>query len=213
MTNNSISSEKPIPLRYSKDSIFKYKCPLAGEWHTIHSEEVRVLRVSDGGFLLCCDCGPEDLADVEEKPHPTVDNQVNIYANDRPPIEWLELDQVSDGWYCTSPFEPHPKRRSTVGQFWAELRERAKKLSKKERKRKEKRPSDQTHEEKNAMKVECPYCGASAGVKCQRPSGHSVRFVHKDRKDAAIEAGYLDSKQPTDHETENATLGEFAATP
>jgi len=40
-------------------------------------------------------------------------------------------------------------------------------------------------------RVACPDCGAGAGAKCQRPSGHTVRKSHAERVEAAVEAGII----------------------
>ena len=46
------------------------------------------------------------------------------------------------------------------------------------------------------LALPCPKCGASAGVNCRRPSGHTIRpqfggAPHLEREHAAVDAGLL----------------------
>jgi len=61
--------------------------------------------------------------------------------------------------------------------------------------------------------VACPDCGAGAGAKCQRPSGHTVRKSHAERVEAAVEAGIIADDtggSSVEESTEQADIGGWA---
>jgi len=60
--------------------------------------------------------------------------------------------------------------------------------------------------DRRAREVARPSCGANAGRKCKRPSGHRVRKSHADRKTAVDTA----SDDPSAEATQ-ADLGEWSA--
>jgi len=56
-------------------------------------------------------------------------------------------------------------------------------------------------------------CGAGAGAKCQRPSGHTVRKSHAERVEAAVEAGIIADDtggSSVEESTEQADIGGWA---
>ncbi|PCR88618.1 zinc finger domain-containing protein [Natrinema ejinorense] len=179
--------------------IVTYECRLSGRTHTIPSDDVRVMKSGDGDFVVACACGDDSLAEADERPHPTPDQFVNIDANAPSPSEWLRLEDCANGWYAVDPWEPPEEYTGTRAQRRARVRERAKGLADGTS-----GPIDGEHDEQDeaARKVPCPYCGASAGRKCQRPSGHRVRSCHAERK-AALEGG------EAGNEPEQAALGAF----
>lgn len=170
--------------------VVTYECHVSGETHAIPGPNVRVMKIGDGGFVVACDCGPEDLEDVDEPPHPTEDHIANIYGRDPKPAQWLELEDAADGWYDATRWDAAPEDfDGTLGQRRAKLRKKVEALadSKDENKR---GGADET--DRQARAVPCPQCEASAGEKCYRPSGHRVRKSHADRKEKARETGELD---------------------
>lgn len=183
------------------DPVITYDCPIAGVEHAVPGPDVRIMRIGDGGFVIACDCGPEPLSEADETPHETVDHLVNIYARDPSPEEWVALEEAAEGWYDTTAFNTPPDDEfpGTHGQRRAALREQIQDIVESE----DGRDLDPSKEERLAKKVPCPYCGANAGRKCQRPSGHRIRKPHVDRIDAASDAGILDDSDDGD---EQATL-------
>jgi predicted RNA-binding Zn-ribbon protein involved in translation (DUF1610 family) len=175
-----------------KDPIVTYECPLAGETHAVPSPDVRVLRVGDGGFVVACSCSDEPLEEADSKPHPTVDHFVNIYAEDPSPEEWVRLERIADGWHDTTAWNTPEDGDRTWGQRRAEFRDKVQSIVDEPNGR-----DVETKKDRLARKVECPNCGASPGTKCQRPSGHSVRISHSDRKELAKSEGVFpgDSSQ------------------
>lgn len=49
----------------------------------------------------------------------------------------------------------------------------------------------QTWERDPALAVPCPTCGARAGSRCKRPSGHECE-VHVERDRAALAGGFIE---------------------
>lgn len=179
--------------------VVTYECPIAGTEHPLPGDDTRIMMTGDAGFVVACDCGPEPLEEADEKPHQTVDHLVNIYADDPSPSQWLRLEAAADGWYATTAFDTPEKYDGTHGQRRQQVRERAEKLAD------EKPRADATEREKAAREaVACPQCDASAGSKCRRPSGHSVRTVHADRVEAAEASGAIEATSDDAPDTEAA---------
>lgn len=170
-----------------------YECPIAGAEHALPGPDVRVMKIGDGGFVVACDCGPEDLEDADEEPHPTEDHIVNVYADDPSPEEWLVLEDSANGWYGTTRWHSPEDYDGTLGQRRAEFRDRIEEIADTD----DGRDLEPDETEIRAREVECPACGANEGHKCQRPSGHRVRKPHAARVDAV-----------TDTIDEPATLGQ-----
>lgn len=162
------------------ERVITYECPIAGVEHGLPGEHVRVLRTGTGGFIVACDCGPEALADADTRPHPTVDHLVNIYIDDPSPAEWLRLDDAADGWYAVSAWDIPEAGEGTWGQRRADFRERVEDAADTA----DGRDLEETPADEEAREVACPSCGAVAGRKCQRPSGHRVRKPHATRVEA-----------------------------
>jgi hypothetical protein len=178
--------------------IVTYECPIAGNEHTIPGPDTRVLKIGDGGFVIACDCGPEPLAEADSKPHPTVDHLVNVYAGDPSPEQWVSLESLADDWLDTTRWHSPDGYEGTNGQRRADFREKVKEIADEP----DGRDLEPSSEEKRARKnVDCPYCGAKAGRKCQRPSGHRIRTPHSDRVAQIQEAA----------EPEGTTLSEWTA--
>jgi len=172
-----------------------YECPIAGNEHRVIGPDTRILKIGDGGFVVACSCGPESLDEVDEPPHETTDHMVNIYAQDPSPEKWLEIEAAAEGWHDTTMWESPDGFEGTNGKRRAEFREKVKEIAD----TKDGRSLTMSSEQKQALKVECPDCSASAGSKCKRPSGHTVRTPHADRVDAAKEEGLIcdESKKHT----------------
>lgn len=175
----------------SQNPLITYDCAHGTE-HTIPSDDVRVLKIGQAGFVIACVCGDEPLEEAHEPPHPGDRHLMNVYHDDPDVDEWLVLDDLADDWYDTNPWEPVEGKPGV----WAQVRQRA-------RDRAEEMANDygstggvdggEDEIDRAAREVECPNCGASEGTKCQRPSGHSVRKCHNARVEAAIEAGVIDA--------------------
>jgi hypothetical protein len=179
--------------------VVTYECPIAGTEHPLPGDDTRIMMTGDAGFVVACDCGPEALEEADEKPHQTVDHLVNIYANDPSPSQWLRLEAAADGWYATTAFDTPEEYDGTHGQRRQQVRERAEKLAD------EKPNGEPTSREVAAREaVACPQCDASAGSKCQRPSGHSVRTVHAARVEAAEASGAIEATSGDALDTEAA---------
>ena len=187
------------------DTVVTYECPIAGNEHRVIGPDTRILKVSDGGFVVACNCGPESLDEVDEPPHETVDHMVNIYGNVPTPEKWLELNDASDGWHDTTMWDSPEGCDRTNGERWAEIREKAKRMADTDNPRNLEPGDDSVR----ARKVECPMCGATEGQKCQRPGGHTVRKSHVDRIEAAEEVGVIDS-DPSEQQ-EQSRLDGFSA--
>lgn len=186
--------------------IVTYECPFAGETHAVPSDDVRVLRVPDGGFVVACDCAPEPLADVDESPHPTTDHLVNIDGRDPSPEEWLALDTAADGWYDVSQWDVHEERAETYGEWWAWLRDEIETIADSN----DGRDLEASDDDIAARQVACPDCDASPGRKCQRPSGHHVRTAHVDRRERAINEGAIEPENEQSEPTNQVSIGRWA---
>lgn len=185
-----------------------YECPIAGTEHQVISEDTRILKIGDGGFVIACNCGPESLDEVDEPPHKTVDHMVNVYAEDPTPEKWLELEGEADGWHDTHAWDIPEGFNGTNGQRRAQFRQKVEDIADTQ----DGRSLKMSAEQKQALKVECPNCGASQDSKCNRPSGHTVRNPHADRVEAAKEAGIIDSpSNNTTDQTEQADMTAFAS--
>lgn len=182
-------------------AIVTYGCPLSGRTHAIPSDEVRVMKDGDGDFVVACACGDQALENADEKPHPTPDQYVNIDANAPSPSEWLRLENCAEGWYAADPWTPPEGYTGTRAQRRQQVRERAKELA-------DSVPGEHDGFDPDrhaaAREVPCPSCGANAGRKCKRPSGHRVRKCHADRLEHVEED--QDSAGPSDQ----VGLEEFA---
>jgi predicted RNA-binding Zn-ribbon protein involved in translation (DUF1610 family) len=161
------------------DVVVSYDCPAAGRTHAVPGEDVRVLRVGDGGFVIACDCSPEPLDVVDEPPHPSDDHFVNVYVDDPSPEEWLRLEEAADGWHDTTAWTSPDGYRGTNGQRRAQFRQKVESLVDDA----DGRDLEPSEKQKQALEYDCPSCGAAAGRKCQRPSGHRVRTPHAARTD------------------------------
>ncbi|MFT4920822.1 MAG: hypothetical protein ACI8XM_000013 [Haloarculaceae archaeon] len=179
------------------DAVVSYDCPAAGQTHTVPGEDIRVLRVGDGGFVIACACSDEGLDVVDEPPHPSVDHLVNVYADDPSPEEWLRLEAAADGWHDTTAWTSPDGYPGTNGQRRAQFREQVEALVDDV----DGRDLEPSKTQKQALEYDCPSCGATSGRKCQRPSGHRVRTPHAARTDLVD-----DSEPCTDTEYEQATL-------
>ncbi|MDF9747871.1 zinc finger domain-containing protein [Natrinema salsiterrestre] len=144
--------------------------------------KTRIMKTGDAGFVVACACGADTLEDADERPHETPDQFVNIDANAPSSTEWLRLEEAAEGWYAADPWTPPESYIGTRAQRRQRVRERVREI---------------------ADEVACPTCGANAGRKCQRPSGHRVRSAHADRVDAAREAGILESEGDGESEEES----------
>jgi hypothetical protein len=184
--------------------VIRYECHISGEPHEVPGDEVRIMKHADGGFVVACGCGPESVAEADAPPHPVDDHLANIYANDPTPGQWRTLEDAADGWYDATAFAMHPDYPGTYGAFRQMLRERAADLADDGD---HGEPTDREVAARNA--VGCPHCGAGTGSKCQRPGGHTVRTVHPDRIEAAVEAGDLDAQGES--EGEQAALTGWSA--
>ena len=178
------------------DVVVQYECHVSGVEHDVPGPDVRIMKVGDGGFVIGCGCGDESLDELDETPHPHDDHIVNVYANDPMPSDWLVLEDHADGWYDTTAFDVPEEFDGTNGQRRAKIRERAKKIADAD----DGRDLEETEEDRQARTVACPHCGATAGRKCKRPSGHRVRKPHAERVDAAVEAGHIDTGDDDTHE-------------
>ena len=192
------------PEESTAEPIVTYTCQSGGT-HPIPSENTRVLKSGDGGFIVACTCGGEPLEETDEQPHPTRDHLATIDANAPSPSEWLQLEHLADGWYAVDPWEPPEGYTGTRAQRRHQVTQRAKKLADNAPK-----PIDGEHDhrDKAAREVECPACNATAGRKCKRPSGHRVRKAHADRIDAAEAAGVIDADADTDTHADGDGDGE-----
>lgn len=170
------------------ETIVSYECPETGLEHAVPGEDVRVMMVGDGGFVVACECGPEPLDDVDSRPHASVDHLVNIYVDAPSASEWLALEAAADGWYDTSAWEPADGYDGTNGQRRARVRDR---MQSRVDAAETSSSGGATAADEAARAVACPACDATEGRKCQRPSGHRVRKSHADRKQLARTEGIL----------------------
>ncbi|WP_135666556.1 zinc finger domain-containing protein [Halorhabdus rudnickae] len=185
----------------------RYECPLAGEEHSVPGPEVRIMKVGDGGFVVACNCAEESLDDVDEAPHPTTDHLVNIYADDPSPEAWFVLEDAADGWYDTTQWDSPDGYKGTFGQRRANFREKMKEIAD-DNDRNKRGGADETDEK--AREVPCPQCGAEAGQKCKRPSGHRVRQSHSERVDKAMDENVITDEGDGGKAAEQASLEGFA---
>lgn len=191
------------------DTVLIYDCHVADAQHAVPGPDVRIMRIGDGGFVVACRCGPEDLVEADESPHPITDHLVNIYAQDPSPEQWLRLERNANGWYDTTRWDTptDPAFDGTHGQRRANFREQIRELVDAD----DGRDLEPSPEERHARGVACPNCGASKGRKCQRPGGHRVRKPHAARLNAAREAGVIDTGDAADSDAgrEQAALDSF----
>jgi hypothetical protein len=189
------------------DLVLTYECHLTDREHDVPGPDVRIMRIGDLGFVVACDCADEPLAEADEEPHPTVDHLVNIYWEGPSPEQWLTLEDHADGWYGTTAFETpeSDKFDGTHGQRRQQFRDKVENVVG----RNDGRDLENTETQKQVRRVECPYCGASRGRKCQRPSGHRVRKNHADRRERAEEEGVLDTDGAD--AGDQASLGDWPA--
>jgi hypothetical protein len=189
------------------DRVLTYDCFVSDAAHDVPGPDARIMKIGDGGFVVACGCGPESVDDADASPHPITDHLVNIYAEDPSPAQWLTLERAADGWYDTTAWESPEGFEGVNGQrrerFREQIREIADTNDRNER-------GGATERDRLARKVACPDCGAGAGAKCQRPSGHSVRKSHADRVGAAVDEGILDDDtrgSSVEETTDQAEIG------
>jgi len=171
---------------------------------------VRILKTGDGGFIVACGCGPESVDDAEESPHPITDHLVNIYAEDPSPAQWLTLEGAADGWYDTTAWDSPEGFEGVNGQRRARFREQIREIADTNDRNERGGATERDRRRAGA----CPDCGAGAGAKCQRPSGHTVRKSHAERVEAAVEAGIIADDDTggssVEESTEQADIGGWA---
>jgi len=170
------------------DRVLTYECHVGDAAHDVPGPDVRILKTGDGGFIVACGCGPESVDDAEESPHPITDHLVNIYAEDPSPAQWLTLEGAADGWYDTTAWDSPEGFEGVNGQRRARFREQIREIADTNDRNER---GGATERDRVARGVACPDCGAGAGAKCQRPSGHTVRKSHAERVEAAVEAGII----------------------
>lgn len=167
----------------AEDPVLVYACHVADAEHAVPGPDVRIMKTGDGGFVIACDCTEERLDDADEPPHPVAENAhlVNVYADDPSPSQWLVLEDAADGWYDATMWDAAPEGfDGTLGKRRQELRDAIEQVAD-DNDRNSRGGADDL--DRRARDVACPECGASVGVKCQRPSGHRVRKSHVARKD------------------------------
>jgi len=184
------------------EHIISYTCANGAE-HDIPSDEVRVLAWGATGFEVACICGPDPLAEADSPPHESVDHLASIYGMTPSPREWLALEAAREGWYDENPWRIVESEGKTPLKLRGDIRDEVADLAD-DRDRREKGGADEA--DRRAREVPCPFCGANAGRKCKRPSGHRVRKSHADRK-AAVDTA---SDDPTAEATQ-ANLEEWSA--
>jgi hypothetical protein len=189
------------------ETVVVYVCHIAGNTHCVPGEDVRILRVGDGGFVIACNCGPESLEGVDEPPHETVDHLVNIYADDPSPEDWLRLETAAEGWHDVDPWNSPDNYEGTYRERRANFKERVKRIADDI----DGRGFNESDREKRAKQVSCPDCGANVGEKCKRPSGHTVATPHAERIEKAVNKGILEQEGGENGGSRQQTgLGEFA---
>jgi len=192
------------------DRVLTYECHVGDAAHDVPGPDVRILKTGDGGFIVACGCGPESVDDAEESPHPITDHLVNIYAEDPSPAQWLTLEGAADGWYDTTAWDSPEGFEGVNGQRRARFRRTDPRDCRHERPQRA-RWGDRARSRR--PRVACPDCGAGAGAKCQRPSGHTVRKSHAERVEAAVEAGIIADDtggSSVEESTEQADIGGWA---
>lgn len=176
----------------TEPSIVSYECKHRTQ-HRVPGDDVRVLKTGQAGFVLACDCAEEPLDETHEPPHPGDRHLANVYGKDPSPEEWLDLEEVADGWYDTDPWEPVDGKPGV----WAQVRQRFREQVAEIADDRGGIDGGETEEDVRARDVECPNCSANPGVKCQRPSGHTVRKCHADRIELAKAEGVIDGDPET----------------
>ena len=192
------------------DRVLTYECHVGDAAHDVPGPDVRILKTGDGGFIVACGCGPESVDDAEESPHPITDHLVNIYAEDPSPAQWLTLEGAADGWYDTTAWDSPDGFEGVNGQRRARFREQIREIADTNDRNER---GGATERDRVARGVACPDCGAGAGAKCQRPSGHTVRKSHAERVEAAVEAGIIADDtggSSVEESTEQADIGGWA---
>jgi len=190
------------------DRVLTYECHVGDAAHDVPGPDVRILKTGDGGFIVACGCGPESVDDAES-PHPITDHLVNIYAEDPSPAQWLTLEGAADGWYDTTAWDsPEGSRRErpAARPIREQIREIADTNDRNER-------GGATEARSRRPRGGVSDCGAGAGAKCQRPSGHTVRKSHAERVEAAVEAGIIADDtggSSVEESTEQADIGGWA---
>lgn len=189
------------------DDLPRSECGFGVE-HVLTGPDVRVMKSGENHFVIACNCSEEPLSEANERPHPTDKHLGTIEGAWPSPEQWVALDDLADGWYNEDEHLPIEDERwdGTPAQRRATKREKIEKLAKDS---KTNASGGADEEDEQAREVPCPNCGANAGRKCKRPSGHHVRKAHSDRKEAAREAGEIGSDDP-EAGAEQAGLGEFA---
>jgi hypothetical protein len=155
------------------------------------------------GFEVACTCGPEPLAEADEPPHDSVDHLASIHGTAPSPQEWLALENAREGWYDENPWRIVEGEGKTPLKLRGDIRDGMADLAA-DRDRRESGGADEA--DRRAREVACPFCGADAGRKCKRPSGHRVRKSHADRKAAVDTAGDDSTAEAT-----QADLGDWSA--
>lgn len=162
-------------------TIVSYECRVSGVKHPIPSADTRVMKIGDGGFVIACACSSEPLSETDTAPHPTDDHLVNVYGADPSPEDWLRLEALADGWFETTRWHSPDGWEGTHGQRRHDFSQQVESIADRD----DGRSLEPTPAQQRALEVACPDCGASAGRKCKRPSGHRVRTPHQDRVDDA----------------------------
>lgn len=198
------------------DPIVTIECPFGTE-HDVPGDDVRVLRSGESHFLIACDCSPVPLA-AAHLPHEHVWRFLDVDENSHlgfvdgtapSPSQWLALEELADGWYDDDPWRWVSEYNKTPQLLRDEMREQICELA----------DDNETNAsggadavDEAAREVPCPSCNADAGQKCERPSGHSVRKAHTDRKDAARNEGVIESAAPDSGESqgEQTSIGRWS---
>lgn len=190
-------ADQPPESDSTASHIITYACGHGAE-HAIPSDDVRVMAWGATGFEVACTCGPEPLAEADEPPHDSVDHIASIEGAAPSPEEWLALETARDGWFHENPWRLVKSEGKTPMELRATIRDGMEDIAD-DNSRNSRGGADETDEAARA--VPCPYCGATAGTKCQRPSGHRVRRSHAARKDDAGVGEGGDDSDTTDQAT------------
>lgn len=96
--------------------------------HRIPSDHVRVMK-SGVGFMAGCACGPEPLAEINQRPHQVGYGHVVLLGGvSLSPALWLALDELADGWYDdpdTEPVGDGPTAREARREYRADMEAKA----------------------------------------------------------------------------------------
>lgn len=185
------------------EPMLSFECPLGGKHRIPGRSDLRVMKNGYLHFTIACDCGPEGLADADTEPHPTRDHLAFVEGDAPNADQWLRLDDLAEGWFHTNPHAPAPDKTGT----WAQHRAYCRELIEDDARHYTGDSFEPDSADRAARSVPCPNCGADAGAKCQRPSGHSVRKPHAGRterhesqgQDAeTVEQAALEAFQPGD---------------